>query len=376
MKITELGIKFIKKKKMFSNTSTAMTASQPEILPYQSDLKKVLFIMAHIWPVIISFGLISNTINIIVFLKSGVRDNVTILLLCLSVSDFCFLLLMTPRLATVLIRIFVPNWDWKFDFTITAHLFYWPAVTMYDFSAYLSVFLGITRCACVALPLHFKSMFTKSRTVICVVALFISTVLLRIPVLTIHSIGIKLNPLTNHSYAFLVKHGSPTKVLVNDTLIRTSLPWVAFIIMVACVIILSVKLVEASKVRQPTTSASSETNEKPDDRGQQSSSKHKMSARETHVVQSVVLVCVIFILSQLPFLLYSTARLIHPEFDVGKKFQYLLGISSQMSLTCSFLNASVNIFIYFNYNSKYRSIVESMIVSLTNTKSKAQSTKY
>ena len=347
---------------MFHNTSIVITASQPDSLPYERDLKKVLYILTHVWPVIISFGLISNTINIIVFLRSGVRDNVTILLLCLSVSDFSFLLLMTPWLATVLIWFFVPNWNWKFDFTITALLIYWPAFTMYDFSAYLSVFLGITRCACVALPLHFKSMFTKSRTVICVVVLFISTVLLRIPMLTIHSIGIKLNPLTNQSYAYLVKHGSPTKVLVNDVLNRTSLPWIAFIIMVACVVILSVKLVEASKVRQLPTSASPETTEKPDDRVQQSRSKHKMSARETHVVQSVVLVCVIFILSQLPFLLYSTARLIHPEFDVGKQFEHLFGISNQISLTCSFLNASVNIFIYFNYNSKYRSTFQSMIV--------------
>ena len=345
---------------MFNNTSTVFNTSQPYMLPYFKEYFQIIRILIHIWPVIIAFGILSNTINIIVFVKSGIKDSVTILLLCLSVSDLCFLLLMSPGIVTYTIVVTAPNWNWEFDFTIILYILYWPAFTMYDFSAYVSVFMGMTRCACVAMPLHFKSMFTKSRTILTVLCLFVSTILLRIPVLTIHSIGIKLNPLTNQTHAYLKKHGSPTKVFVNDILNRTSLPWVAFIIMVACVIILSVKLIEASKVRQNSTSALITTNQKSD----QSSSKHKMSARETHVVQSVVLVCVIFILSQLPFLLYSTARRIYPEFDEGGKFEFLFGISSQISLTCSFLNASVNIFIYFKYNSKYRSAVKSMIVCL------------
>ncbi|RUS75181.1 hypothetical protein EGW08_017062 [Elysia chlorotica] len=216
---------------------------------------------------------------------------------------------------------FVQDWPWNFDVLITALLFYWPAFTLYDFSAYLAVFLGVTRCACVALPLHFKSMFTKSRTVLIVIAIFVSTILLRIPVLTRHSIGIKLNPLTNQSYAYLRRHGGPMSVFVNDTLNRTSLPWIAFIIMVACVIILSVKLFESAKVRQPLGQDSAET----DANGrQQRKNQHKMSAKESHVVQSVVLVCVIFILSQLPFLLYSTARLIYPEFDEGGTYVKLI----------------------------------------------------
>ena len=345
---------------MSTNTSTDLSAPHPHQLPYYSEFQTIKNIVAYIWPVVICFGLLSNTINIIVFVKSGIKDSVTILLLSLSVSDFCFLSLMTPWLATSLILIFAPNWNWKFDFTITAFLFYWPAFTIYDFSAYVSVFLGITRCACVALPLHFKSMFTRSRTIISVAALFISTILLRIPVLTLFSIGVKLNPLNNQSYAYLERHGAPTKVFFNDILNRTSLPWIAFIIMVACVIIMSVKLIETAKVRQPTVSASTEKNHY---QGKQNISNHKMSAKEMRVVQSVVLVCVIFILSQLPFLLYSTARRIFPEFDDGKDFEFLFGISSLMGLTCSFLNASVNIFIYFKYHSKYRSTIRYIIES-------------
>ena len=160
-------------------------------------------ILIPTWIVIFLFGIAANITNILVFIRSGLTDSVTIVLLCLSVSDFCFLTLMTPWLATVFIMNFAPNWNWNFDFSITAFLFYWPAFTFYDFSAYVSLFLGVTRCACVALPLHFKSVFTKSRTEIGVFALFVSAFLLRIPMLIGYSIGTKLSPLTNQTYVFL-----------------------------------------------------------------------------------------------------------------------------------------------------------------------------
>ena len=348
-------------------------------LPFQHEHAMSMLIVCPVRPVIFLFALTSNTMNILVFLKSGMKDNVTILLLRLSLSDFCFLLLLTLSLATILIMNFAPKWNWTFDINIVSYLFYWPAFTLYDFSAYVSVFLGVTRCACVAWPLHFKSVFTMSRTITTVVILFISTILLRMPVLMVHSIGVKINPLTNQSYAYLKRNEGPTNKLINDTLSRTSLPWVAFLIMVACVIILSVKLIGASKVRQPprympgsiTTSTTNKTNNQVQHNN--SSSSYKMSAKESHVVQSVVLVCVIFILPQLPFLLCTTACLIYPEFDQRTKLLHLFGICTLVSLTCSFLNASVNIFIYYNYSSKYRSTLKSMFCfkmykSIINTK--------
>ena len=348
-----------------SNNSTAGINSPP--LLFWEEFFISAQILHSLWLIILFFGIFSNTTNVLVFLKSGLKDNFTVLFFCLSISDLSFLVLITPTVTTGFIVLFAPNWLWKFDMRISSFLFYWPAFTFYDFSAYLSVCLGVMRCACVAMPLHFKLVFTKSRTVTAAVIIFILTVLLRIPVLTVHSIGFKLNPQTNQSYAYLKKDGSLIKVFINDVLNRTSLPWVAFIIMVACVVILSFKLIDASKERQnilfaPELGTESKATDKQEIQGQQSSSKNgqTMSSKDAQVVKSVVLVCVIFILSQLPFLLYSTARRIYPEFDEDTHFRFLFGFCSSISLTCSYLNASVNIFVYFRFNSKYRLTMKSM----------------
>ncbi|GFS00914.1 chemosensory receptor C [Elysia marginata] len=358
---------------MFNNTSTSNVTLTPQpVLPYAKEFDKFVFILKHIWPAIFLFGIMSNSANILVFLKSGVKDNVTVLLLCLSVSDLCFLALMTPWLSTAMILTFAPDWQWQFDLGITAFLFYWPAYTLYAFSAYVSVFLGVTRCACVAMPLQFKSVFTMRRTILAVVAIFTTTILLHTPVLTIHSIGSKLNLLTNRSFAYLETHGRSTKAMINDSLNRTFLPWTNFIIMVACVIILIYKLFQASRIRTSATNrptglgtASNSGADKPLDNSNNSNNNnnnigHNLSGKDIQVVQQVVLVCVIFILSQLPFLLNSTGRLVYPEFNHYKKYHHLFGICSKVSSTCSFLNASVNIFIYYKYNTRYRTVAREM----------------
>ncbi|RUS72862.1 hypothetical protein EGW08_019368 [Elysia chlorotica] len=339
-----------------TNDSVAGISTPP--LLFSGEFYTSVKFLTSLWLAIISFGMLSNTTNFLVFLKSGLKDNVTILLFCLSISDISFLVLITPTVATSLIFVHAPTWPWPFDRRIVSFLLYWPAFTFYDFSAYLSVCLGVMRCACVAMPLHFKLVFTKSRTMAAVVIIFCSTILLRIPVLTVHSVGMKMNPLTNQSYAYLKKDSSEVKVFINDVLNRTSMPWVSFIIMVTCVIILTYKLFDASKVRLSHTSCPEPATNNPSDdqktEGQQRREKHinqSMSSKEAQVVRSVVLVCVIFILSQLPFLLYSTARLIYPEFDEDTHFRFLFGFCSNISVTCSYLNASVNIFVYYKFNS-------------------------
>ncbi|GFO31832.1 chemosensory receptor a [Plakobranchus ocellatus] len=303
------------------------------------------------------FGFVANITNIIVFLRIGVNDNVTTLLFALSFSDLMYLTLMTPPVCSNIILTFVPNWPWMIHIYICIELLYWPAITCYDFSAFLSIGLGVTRCACVAMPLQFKSVFTKSKTVKLVIALFLLAVCLRLPIMTVNRLGWQTDPNTNISYAYVVKPNRRAMTQISDILNRNSILYINFIIMIACVSILSFKLYQASRIRKSYTSASTtqQTSEKTDKEG--------LSAKDLHVVHSVVLVGSIFIMSQAPFLLFSTARLISDSFDIAtaSRNRMLFFLLSQISLTCSYLNASVNIFVHYNYNSKYKAQLSQLL---------------
>ncbi|RUS86192.1 hypothetical protein EGW08_006038, partial [Elysia chlorotica] len=315
-------------------------------------------VLAPLWPAIILFGLISNVINIIVFLKSGARDNVTILLLSLAVSDLAFLALISPAMSYFIISAFARSHPWPFDPRFVRSLFYWPAFTAYDLSAFISVSLGVMRCACVAMPLRFKFVFTRSRTITWVLFLVVLAVSLRIPVLSIQRVGWTRDPDTNTSSPCLKAVNMASMSHVNDIMNRGVVINVMYITMVTCVVVLTLKLYQASKIRRACTEPGKHGVNTPGNPGVQG-----LSTKDLQVVKSVVLVCSIFILSQLSFLVTSAVRLVSPEFDNGRDLLYLFGIISHLNALCSYLNASLNIFVYYNYNSKYRPVFCQLVCS-------------
>ncbi|GFR87320.1 chemosensory receptor C [Elysia marginata] len=262
---------------------------------YQAEYYLTIRVLAHIWPGIIFFGLVANTLNIVVFLKAGAKDNVAILLLSLAISDMAFLTLITPTMCGFVIEAFVRPYPWPFDFMILVFLLYYPAYTAYDLSAFISISLGLMRCACVAMPLKFKSVFTKSRTLKWLLFLVFLAVLLRLPVLTIHRISTKKDPVTNVSISYLAAANYASMIRIKDILNRGLIMYFAFTIMVTCVVVLSYKLYEASKVRRFSTTCT--RNAQNSEASSHKSSSQRLSSKDLQVVQSVTLVCIIFILS-------------------------------------------------------------------------------
>ena len=208
------------------------------------------------------------------------------------------------------------------------------------------------RCACVAMPLKFKLVFTKSRTLKWLLFLVVLAISLRIPVLTIHRLAWRIDAATNVSALYLASVNTVSMSRVLDIVNRGFVIYLAFFIMVAWVLILNFKLYQASKIRRSFTAKGAPTSEQTAERADAKG----LSPRDLQVVKSVVLVCSIFILAQVPYLTVSTARLIDPQFDTGNRLDAFFGIISQISVTCSYLNASLNIFVYYNYNSKFRSV--------------------
>ena len=291
------------------------------------------------------------------FLKVGARDNVTVLLLSLSLSDLLFLALITPSVCGYIIDGYIWPSPWPFHHHLLVYPLYWPAFTAYHLSAYIAVSLGVIRCACVAMPLKFKLVFTKSRTIKWVFFLVALAVCLRLPVLTIFRISSRKDPITNVSSIYLANINKASMSRINDILNRGFMIWFNYLTMIVCVIVLSYKLYQSSKIRQNCAVQGSQPSNQDSDKA----AAQSMSARDLQVVKSVVLVGSIFIISQLPFVMLSTTRLINPEFDGEASLALLFAIFSQISRTCAYINASINIFVYYNYNSKYRSMLRSML---------------
>ena len=331
------------------NSTLALVAQDKSFEePYEREHDIFAAIVHPFYPVLLLAGLISNTLNIVTFIKAGVKDSVTTLLLTISVSDAIFLCLFSP----VALR---NGFSWLGTnrsrvFNDIFLILSWPAFTMYDFSAYTTVYLGVTRCACVAMPLRFKSVFTRKRTIISVVVLFCIDVLLHIPVLSIFTLKWKRGKgNTTYLSVGLVGNRFDTayKQSLNDIINKNTLQAVAFITIITCAALLSFKLYESSKVRTKPVS----------DPGSGDAKKsHHLSPKDVRVVQSAILVCSIYIMAQLPSLIYTLLQNTFPEFNVYSRLVHVVRICFKTTFICYLLNASVNILVYYNYNSRYRSV--------------------
>ena len=346
----------------------------------------------HVWLGIVVFGLISNVINIIVFLGLDDRDNVSTSLLVLSFSDLGYLIIRCFSTVARFLLVHHETFPWAFDYSILVVCIYWYGLVFYDYSCFISVFLAVVRSCCVVMPLKFKSVFTRSRTVKSLIGLFVAAFCLRSPQIFSHGLSWKTNPATNKSLlTCTITSVGDIQLMskVNDIMNRNILSWVAYITVVVCVVTMIVKLRSASKfrksaaqtvlskgdndkdVREPDPALNNTVTENTADtsatgpaslasRQKQQKNPEKMSSKETQLIQSVVLLSIIFLLSQLPFQVYSTIRLFVPEFDTFGSQVFLFSIAGHISLTFSLLNCSVNIFVYCTYNRKYKARISAL----------------
>ena len=207
------------------------------------------------------------------------------------------------------------------------------------------------------MPLKFKFVFTRSRTIKWVIFLAVLAVSLRLPVFTIHRISWRTDPQTNMSSPYLKGVNYAYMTRINDILNRGIVIYILYITMVTCVAVLTFKLYQASKIRRACTTVLPKTSDQAPDKPV----TYGLSSKDIQVVKSVVMVCMIFTLAQLPFLFLSTSRLFRPDFGNNQRLAYLFSILFQISQTCSHVNASINIFVYYSYNTRYRSVLYALL---------------
>ncbi|GFR69618.1 hypothetical protein ElyMa_002054300 [Elysia marginata] len=120
------------------NASSVLDLSE-DTTTAEAAIRQMTVVLSGFWPLILLFGAFANIMNIVVFLKIGARDNVTILLIALSASDLLFLSLISPTVSGLFVFYIVRPTYYPYDSSLFNLLLYWPAYTAYDLSTYISV---------------------------------------------------------------------------------------------------------------------------------------------------------------------------------------------------------------------------------------------
>ncbi|GFO13504.1 chemosensory receptor a [Plakobranchus ocellatus] len=349
-------------------TTVTAPAQQGLITQFQYNLS--VDTLTSIQTFICMLGLITNIINIKTFLAMrAFDDGVTLTFLLLSVSDLFVCFVSTYICVSAFLISQESRWLSKLNspksiihqeqlngpfFPVEPTYIGIFGHNMFQIfnliTILLTIYLAVARCLCVMYPLKFRNIITVRKTLLVSTIFFLTSLGIRLPLITHSGILLKFDPRINATRYRLWVH--PNRETIKDVLwISVDSP-----VCVGAQVTLSVCIVFMVKVLRAAVKfrlkASVTNNSKLDS----NKSNEKLSTKETRIVKQLVLVSTIFIICNTPKILTFLAATIEPGFDLGGRYQNFYQVSVSATVLFDTLNSSVNMFVYYFYNSKFKSI--------------------
>ncbi|XP_012941610.1 growth hormone secretagogue receptor type 1-like [Aplysia californica] len=334
---------------MASGNESYETSFEPRSSRMVNDLVLTIFVIG--FQVIISgaicfFGIVANVINLIVFIRQGFKDTVNISLFSLAISDIGTLI---PILwASIGINPFLVNADLPFDLQEVVYLTAgWPGICFSRISGWITAFITLERCLCIAVPLKVKTMITVKRTVIVLVSIYVTMIGALLPVFYAIRLEPRYSPLKNETKFRMVYIPNGFAIERVLFLINAFSQLITFGIVIICSIILVKNLISKSKWRKSTSN---------------SGDHDSFSNRDKKVVKLVLFIAIIFIVCLLPSVINFIAQSFEPEYTASGKYEDLFFLIWSFSTFLTATNSAVNIFVYYNMSSKYKQILDKMFL--------------
>ncbi|KAK3768959.1 hypothetical protein RRG08_060395 [Elysia crispata] len=325
-----------------------------------AQLYFILLSMSALTQVISLGGVITNVINIAVFVKPGFNETSNISLLTLALSD-----LLTTILTIWGTLCFTPGFS-------DAELPFLPAEIsqltgsglsnlIFRCTAWVTAFISFERCQCILIPLKVKKWITAKTTSAVVVAISISTIGPYIGAFTRRKFVWKFMPGRNTTVLGGTVVDTPFEILkekIENIVLGLIQPIVAFVTVLVCTVFLVVYLRRSSQWRKSMASAVGETSGGDNSSG--SEPKQNISRKEEKLVRLVISIATIFIVCYTPNTLMFLHMAIFPSFWLYGEHRNTFLTVYRLSILATSVSASVNIFIYYNMGTRYRNALRLM----------------
>ncbi|XP_005110736.1 uncharacterized protein LOC101849252 [Aplysia californica] len=325
------------------------------------DLLLIIKIIRAVSFSITTFGILSNIWNIIVFVGLGVLETATSLtLFALSISDLLFLLILFAYWTLqFLANLGVSQTAGGIPMTYLAYQFLYYFRMVYTLSELFTVYLAVQKCCCVALPFHFKLIFTPAKALATLLIIVIVVFACYAPLF--FTMGIQqIEDLTQNTTRYTLWFSEDREVITKifHNIMDLLVPTAGQAIVAVCLVVLTRKLRETTKFRQASEKPESKDDGSKVDgskvKGSKVKDSSKLSGKELRAVQSVVVLVVMFIVCNMPTVLTQYATYIEPEFYDFRRYSAIYALVGQARMFLMVCCSSFNIFVYFTFNTSYR----------------------
>ncbi|KAI8770650.1 P2Y purinoceptor 2 [Biomphalaria glabrata] len=299
-------------------------------------------------------GVVSNIINITVFVKQGLRERGNFTLFWLSISDLMGTVAQAAMSKGSL-------WDVELGPIVMNgqsfySLVYYIRAMWSDISSGLTMFISIERCICVIRPLHFNSSFIARHGKVIVSVIIVTYIVYYLPFLTPAGLEAELNVETNTSiyyavYAPYKNHYEDFNDFFGGILLCILVPCFVF----ACIILMYRGLYKSSNIRRTLTASLG---------SDQAQMESGLSTKERRVVKMVFVLACLYMLSSFPQIVFISIYHFFDmyAFDIQEgKTRNLSLILDPLSIYILGIYSSFSIFVYYLFSSSFRKNFHEMV---------------
>ncbi|KAI8791212.1 G-protein coupled receptor frpr-1 [Biomphalaria glabrata] len=301
------------------------------------------------------FGVVTNVLNAVVFIRQGLKDSVSISMMAITCWD------LVKCLSGLIHRMYGPlqaisQWVSHIWLTYTYHAEFnsiFAGFVSYALTAYVSV----ERCLCVSMPLKVRSIVTVKLTLFMVVA---------ISLLTFGAFFVVFFNFDIY-YMYYSKFNATAPIFLYSTFyyrmqhfaipyysaMAIVLPFTSFIVLSISSSITVYYLRKSSQFIGKTQSASG------------------ISLRERRASSMLLVIIAIKIGNLFPRMVVYSAQLVEPEFYSLRHYHYLFLTVTRFLFVLDFANAAVTFFIYLKMSSNFKATFLSLCTRCLRSPSKS-----
>lgn len=296
--------------------------------------------------IISTLGIVTNIVNIAVFLKQGFRDTVNVSLFALALSDLSSLI--TLQWVNLLRNPLFVNSGVPVLPSEVQHLSGgWPHGFFSRFTSGITAYITFERCLCVLVPLKVKAIVTPNLAIVVIVTIFVILSLALIPDYATAYIDWKFDPTYNKSMLGLLFIGNREEMSILSFTMAAYVQIIFFVAVLTFTLILVIRIRQISKWRASTASVGN------------TSSKGTQS-RDNKTVKMVVLIATIFCVCFTPYIANFITTSALPDFQVVGRYHNMFVVSWSFAFLVDSINSSVNLFVYYRMSTKYRQAFHSL----------------
>lgn len=323
-------------------TFPEVTATTTKIISDEVAIVLLNIVKSWVNGFISLFGIGTNTINVIVFLKQGWQDTTNISLFALATADLgC---LISNFFKSVMFNPILNDADVNFDGrSIVFFLCGMPRYYFTMVASCVTAYITFERCICIALPFKFKSIITPFRSAMTCIGIFLVCIMIYAPIYTTGKIDYAWSPKKNRTLLRMVFNDSQSRVDSIVFGITTVLTVATFLFVVVCTCILVATLWRQRKWREENAGGKTDAGE-------------VAAQKDRKLVKMIIVISCMYIGLFLPGTIRKCAMSIVPGLGKGGVHGNLRHVISSFTDIAEGINSSMNIFVYLHMSTKYRSV--------------------